>query len=151
MNRAGRELLHLQEGEVSGKRYIDLFMGDAQNDVFNDILFDGVQNHETYVGITTESLRQIFGGFYHARDTDLYTTKKPFDFGAGGKGLDLLRLKILSKAYSFQIECESVRCRFIPLESDLCPGTVEACGHVQNAEECARTGGATFRLIFPVC
>jgi PAS domain S-box-containing protein len=110
-----------------------------------------VEIRDTGVGITPESQGQIFGGFYHAKDTNLYTTKKPFDFGAGGKGLDLLRLKILSNVYNFRIECESTRCPFIPQETDLCPGSIEACAHVQNAEECARSGGTTFRLVFPRC
>jgi PAS domain S-box-containing protein len=110
-----------------------------------------VEVRDTGVGITEESQRQIFGGFYHAKETDLYTTRKPFDFGAGGKGLDLLRMKILAKTYNFGIECESTRCRFIPYESDLCPGSIEGCSHVQSPEECARAGGTTFRVIFPRC
>lgn len=100
------------------------------------------------VGITEESRRQIFGGFYHARETDLYSTKKPFDFAAGGKGLDLLRLKILSRTYNFDIECDSRRCRFIPDESAVCPGSVHRCTHVRNADECALAGGTVFRLLF---
>ena len=105
---------------------------------------------DTGVGITPESEGQIFGGFYHSMATDLYTTKKPFDFGAGGKGLDLLRLKVLSEAHNFHIEWESARCRFIPNETDLCPGAIGACSHVKNTEECARAGNTTFRLIFRV-
>ncbi len=108
-----------------------------------------IEVRDTGVGITQESLTQIFGGFYHAKETDLYTTKKPFDFGAGGKGLDLLRLKVLSQVYNFRIECESGRCRFIPDESDLCPGAIAECSHVRNLEECAAAGGTTFRFVFP--
>lgn len=100
------------------------------------------------IGITEESRAQIFGGFYHARETDLYSTKKPFDFGAGGKGLELHRLEILSRAYGFDVECESRRCRFLPDEGLLCPGSVALCSHVGTAEECAAAGGTTFRLLF---
>ena len=103
---------------------------------------------DTGTGITVESQRQIFGGFYHAKETDLYTTKKPFDFGAGGKGLDLLRLKILAKVYGFEIACDSTRCRFISRESDLCPGAVSLCPHVGNPEQCALAGGTVFSLSF---
>lgn len=105
---------------------------------------------DTGVGITPESQKQIFGGFYHARETDLYSTKRPFDFGAGGKGLDLLRVRILSKAYGVGIECESERCRHIPEEGDLCPGNTEECPHLQRAEECGRSGGTLFRMAFPL-
>ena len=100
------------------------------------------------IGITEESLRQIFGGFYHARETDLYSTKKPFDFDAGGKGLDLLRLKVLSQTCGFDIECESTRCRFMPGEDAVCPGSIDRCSHVSSTGECASTGGTTFRLLF---
>jgi PAS domain S-box-containing protein len=103
---------------------------------------------DTGIGITSESQAHIFGGFYHARDTNLYSTKKPYDFGAGGKGLELLRLKIFADLYQFTVECESRRCIYIPDESQLCPGSIEICSHVRNAEECARAGGTTFRLKF---
>ena len=104
---------------------------------------------DTGTGITPESQKQIFGGFYHARETDFYSTKKPFEFGAGGKGLDLLRVRIMSKAYRFGIEWESERCAHIPQEGDLCPGRTEACPHIRHAEECRRSGGTVFRMIFP--
>jgi len=100
------------------------------------------------IGITPVSLSQIFGGFYHARETDLYSTKKPYDFGAGGKGLELLRLKIFSELYQFTIEYESRRCIHIPDEFLLCPGSIEKCTHVKDAEECLNTGGTNFKLKF---
>ena len=37
------------------------------------------------IGITKESQRYL-DGFYHTLDTDLYTSKKPYNFGAKGKG-----------------------------------------------------------------
>lgn len=103
---------------------------------------------DTGVGITEESRKEIFGGFYHANDTQVYSTKEPFDFGAGGKGLDLLRVRLLSTVYRFDIECESRRCRFLPDEKTLCPGSVEKCTHAKTPEECAAAGGTTFRLLF---
>jgi len=104
---------------------------------------------DTGVGITEESQKQIFGGFYHSKETVLYSTKNPFDFGAGGKGLDLLRLKIFSETYHFQVECGSTRCRYIPQEDDLCPGVIANCDHVQNKEQCAQSGGTSFKILFP--
>ena len=103
---------------------------------------------DTGIGITPESSRQIFGGFYHAQDTNLYSTKKPYDFEAGGKGLDLLRIKIFGEMYNFDVECETVRCRYIPQETNPCPGKISDCPHVKNKEQCAKTGGSVFRLIF---
>ena len=109
-----------------------------------------VEIKDSGVGITEESQKQIFGGFYHSKETVLYSTKKPFDFGAGGKGLDLLRLRIFSETYHFQVECVSTRCRYIPKEDDLCPGVIANCPHVQNSEQCAKSGSTSFRLIFQV-
>ncbi len=108
-----------------------------------------IEVKDTGIGITPESRKQIFGGFYHAQDTNLYSTKKPFDFGAGGKGLDLLRIKIFGEMYNFHVDCETVRCRHIPQETNPCPGKISDCPHVNNKEQCAKTGGSVFRLIFP--
>jgi two-component system phosphate regulon sensor histidine kinase PhoR len=105
---------------------------------------------DTGVGITAESRKQIFGGFYHARDTDHYSTKRPFDFGAGGKGLELLRLRVLSEDHAFQLGCERRRCTFLPSEKDICPGDVSRCPHIKDASECALSG-STFTVIFPPC
>jgi len=103
---------------------------------------------DTGVGITAESRKQIFGGFYHARDTDHYSTKGPFDFGAGGKGLELLRLRVLSEDNAFRLTCESRRCTFIPSEKDICPGGVSRCPRIRDASECALSGGSTFTVEF---
>lgn len=108
-----------------------------------------VEVKDTGVGITAESRNQIFGGFYYAQDTDLYATKKPFDFGAGGKALDLLRIKIFGEIYNFHVDCETTRCRYIPLETNPCPGKISDCPHVNSKEECAQSGGSIFRLTFP--
>jgi hypothetical protein len=92
---------------------------------------------------------QIFGGFYHSLETDLYSTKKPFDFAAGGKGLDLLRIKIFGETCNFRVECKSTRCQYIPRENDSCPGVIAKCLHVHNKEQCAQSGGTAFKLLFP--
>jgi two-component system phosphate regulon sensor histidine kinase PhoR len=101
------------------------------------------------IGITPESQKHIFGGFYHSLETDLYSTKKPFDFGAGGKGLDLLRLKIYGETYHFQVDCRSTRCQYIPREKDTCPGVIAKCVHVRSKKGCAQSGETMFKLVFP--
>jgi hypothetical protein len=108
-----------------------------------------VEVKDTGIGITTESRDQIFGGFYYAQDTDLYSTKKPFDFGAGGKALDLLRIKIFGEIYNFHVDCETTRCGYIPLETNLCPGRISDCPHINSKAQCAQSGSSVFRLIFP--
>ena len=106
-----------------------------------------IEVKDTGVGITEQSQKHIFGGFYHSLETDLYSTKKPFDFGAGGKGLELLRIKMFGKTYHFKIECRSNRCRYIPRENDACPGSIAKCPHASEKEQCAQSGGSVFKLI----
>ncbi len=73
------------------------------------------------VGIPLADQSFIFEGFHHTQATDEYSSKEPFDFNAGGKGLELLRLKILSETGLFEISFESRRCRYIPTSRDHCP------------------------------
>jgi PAS domain S-box-containing protein len=101
------------------------------------------------VGITEENQRRIFEGFFATQDTMNYSSKRPFDFNAGGKGADLLRMKIFSEQYDFQIEMQSTRCRFIPLDEDICPGEIRRCPWCEREEDCYASGGTTFTLYFP--
>ncbi len=105
--------------------------------------------HDYGVGITDEDQRRIFEGFFHARDTMSYSTKKPFDFNAGGKGADLLRMKILSERYGFQISVTSTRCGSIPREEDPCPGQISHCPFCTQKKDCYCSGETTFSVFFP--
>lgn len=105
--------------------------------------------HDFGVGITEEDQRRIFEGFFPARDTMNYSTKRPFDFNAGGKGADLLRMKILSERYGFKITLTSSRCGFIPKEEDLCPGRISLCPFCAQKEDCYRSGETLFSIYFP--
>jgi PAS domain S-box-containing protein len=107
-----------------------------------------IEVRDSGVGITEQSRKHIFGGFYHSLETDLYSTKRPFDFGAGGKGLELLRIKMLGKKYHFKVECSSARCHYIPRENDACPGSITKCIHVDTQKQCAQSGGSVFKLIW---
>ena len=101
------------------------------------------------VGITKENQKYIFGGFFHTQDTNLYSSRKPFEFNAGGSGSDLLRIQVFSERFRFKVNFESDRCRFIPGDADICSGRIELCDHVQNVSECLSSGGSSFRLLFP--
>jgi GAF domain-containing protein len=105
--------------------------------------------HDLGVGITAESQARIFEGFFSTRDTMAYSTKRPFDFNAGGKGADLLRMKIFAERYNFKIEMQSERCRFIPQETDICPGQISQCPYCQSTEDCYGSGATTFSATFP--
>ncbi len=101
------------------------------------------------IGITQENRQYIFDGLFHTKGTDLYTSGKPYDFGAGGKGLELLLLKAYAQRMGFDITLSSTRCRYIPSDRDLCPGDIEKCPHVNGPVECAQSGTTTFTLSFP--
>jgi PAS domain S-box-containing protein len=100
------------------------------------------------VGITEENQAYIFDGLFHTKDTVLYASKKPYDFGAGGKGLDLLRMKVYGQRFGFDLSVTSKRCVHIPTDQDQCPGDISQCPHVGNAKECAASGGTTFTVAF---
>ncbi len=105
--------------------------------------------HDYGVGITEENQRRIFEGFFITQDTMDYSSKRPFDFNAGGKGADLLRMKIFSERFGFKIDMQSSRCGFIPRESDICPGNIRECSFCSKAEDCYNSGGTIFRILFP--
>ena len=101
------------------------------------------------VGITSANKRHISEGFFTTQETMDYSSKRPFDFNAGGKGADLLRMKIFSERYNFQIKMTSSRCRHIPLDKDICPGRISACDFCKKKEDCHKSGGTTFTVFFP--
>ena len=101
------------------------------------------------VGITEENQTRIFEGFFATQETIDYSSKRPFDFNAGGKGADLLRMKIFSERYNFKIDMVTSRCRYIPKESDACPGRINECSFCTKKEDCHLSGGTVFRLQFP--
>ena len=102
------------------------------------------------VGIVEEHRQRIFEGFFPTQEIDSYSSKTPFDFNAGGRGADLLRMKIFSERFNFKLHMQSTRCRYIPLPSDVCPGRISQCSFCQSSEDCYASGGTTFRAVFPV-
>jgi PAS domain S-box-containing protein len=101
------------------------------------------------VGITEDAQRRIFEGFFTTQDTMAYSSKRPFDFNAGGKGADLLRMKIFSERYNFKMDMVSSRCRHLTKDTDVCPGRISACSQCSGIENCHASGGTTFTIYFP--
>ena len=101
------------------------------------------------VGITTKNQKNIFNGFFHTQDTAYYMSRKPYAFYAGGSGSDLLRIKVFSERYGFQVRFVSKCCRHIPGMKNLCPGRVSKCRFVDGEPGCMASGGSRFRLLFP--
>jgi PAS domain S-box-containing protein len=104
---------------------------------------------DTGIGISAENQQLIIGNFFTAYEPLQYSTRSPYDFKAGGKGLDLLRMQIFAERFGFKIRMDSRRCSFIPDEKEECPGDTGECGPLRSADQCRDTGGTTVTLQFP--
>jgi hypothetical protein len=94
------------------------------------------------IGISEENLRLIFENYFTSYDTMQYSTRQPYDFKAGGKGFDLLRMKIFSERYHFKLYMHSDRCRHL---ADIGTGITE----VGEQEDSAR--GTHTGILRPLC
>ncbi len=118
-----------------------------------------VSNHETGprfsvkdygVGILPDHRTRIFKGFFTTQGTAAYSSKKPFEFNAGGRGADLLRMKIFSEQYNFSIHASSTRCKFIPDKNDICPGNIGNCSFCKSKSDCYQSGCSIFTVDFKI-
>jgi signal transduction histidine kinase len=103
---------------------------------------------DTGVGITAQKQRLIFNHYFAPGDILTYASKSPYDFNAGGSGVDMLRITIFSERYRFGTKMISRRCRYLPSDSDLCPGAIGACVHCSAPEDCEVSGGTTMQIRF---
>lgn len=103
---------------------------------------------DTGVGITQENQQLIFGNYFTTTDISRYGTAKPYDFNAGGSGFDLLRMRVFSERYHFKILLHSKRCRHIPTNADICPGSTRACIYCNSPDHCHHSGGTRFTIQF---
>jgi len=165
---AAHRELHIQ---LQGERDLSLFMvPEVLEDILGGLLKNAIENspdegsiriileqkderlllkvQDFGIGITEENQKQILEGLFHTLDTELYTSKKPYGFGAGGKGLDLLRMKAYGHHFGFVLSLESQRCIYIPTDRGLCPGRISACPHCERPEDCLSSGGSTFCVSF---
>jgi len=103
---------------------------------------------DTGIGISEENQRLIFDNYFTAYETMQYSSRNPYDFGAGGKGFDLLRMRIFSERYDFKLKMKSQRCRKLPDDSAACAGYIENCIHSGQLEDCLDSGGTTVTIQF---
>jgi light-regulated signal transduction histidine kinase (bacteriophytochrome) len=101
------------------------------------------------VGISEEPQKRIFEGFFDTREIMAYSSGRPFDFDAGGRGADLLRMKIFSERYNFKLDMDSSRCPSLCDVSDRCPGRISVCPDCKERQDCYDSGGTTFTVSFP--
>ena len=104
---------------------------------------------DTGIGIPEESRDLIFEGFYPVQDTENYSTGRPYSFNAGGKGIDLLRIRMFSELYHFKVSFTSKRCKYL-IEASKFPGDVGTCPHCPTPQNCVESGGSEFIVEFPL-
>ena len=102
------------------------------------------------VGITADNREHIFDGLFHTQEDIDYGSKRPYDFSAGGKGLELLLMKIYGQLFGFRLSVESKRCIYLPTDKDLCPGRISLCSHCKETATCTASGGSVFSVFFPL-
>ncbi len=100
------------------------------------------------IGISEENLRLIFENYFTSYDTMQYSTRQPYDFKAGGKGFDLLRIRIFSERYNFKIKMTSLPCNLIDAKGHECPGDVADCVPAADTQDCRNRGGTTVTVRF---
>jgi signal transduction histidine kinase len=103
---------------------------------------------DTGIGISEENQRLIFENYFTAYETMQYSSRNPYDFGAGGKGFDLLRMRIFSERYDFKLKMKSQRCRLLADDSEACAGYIEKCVYSGKLKDCLESGGTTVTVQF---
>jgi len=145
--------------EIINKILIGLIKNAIENTPDKGLIKISVQNknhgilfkiHDFGVGIERDAQKRIFEGFFTTQETLLYSTKTPYAFNAGGKGADLLRMKMFSDRLGFSLEMESKQCNFLSGTKDyLCPGNIEKCDFCKNQRDCLNSGYTIFTVFFP--
>ncbi len=100
------------------------------------------------IGIPVSDQEFVFEGFHHTQETDEYSTGNPYDFGAGGKGLELLRLKTLAEQGFFDISFDSRHCLHVRTGPQHCPGNLAHCEEADSLRICELAGGTRFSVLF---
>jgi PAS domain S-box-containing protein len=100
------------------------------------------------IGLTRGKRRLILENYFTPPESVNYATKKPYDFNAGGRGFDLLRIKLFSERYPYTLRIDSARCPVIPEDTDLCPGDITLCPACRTPEDCFHSGGTAVNMKF---
>jgi hypothetical protein len=100
------------------------------------------------IGISEENQRLIFDDYFIAYEPMQYSTRQPYDFNAGGKGFDLLRMKFFSEKYNFNLKMSSEPCRLAEQHNGRCPGSIDDCKPAQLPRTCDQSGGTTMTVQF---
>ena len=105
---------------------------------------------DTGIGIPDKDKEFIFAGFYPVQETDDYSSGRQYSFNAGGKGIDLLRIRMFSELYGFRLSFKSQRCPHLDIAGEHWPADTLQCPHCRSAADCASFGGSEFVVDFPL-
>jgi GAF domain-containing protein len=102
---------------------------------------------DTGIGIPEKDKELIMEGFYAVQETDDYSSGRPYSFNAGGKGIDLLRIRMFSELYGFKLSFTSRRCSYLK-GADSLPGDASGCPSCKSIRDCHENGGSEFVVDF---
>jgi signal transduction histidine kinase len=105
--------------------------------------------HDFGVGLEEQRQRLIADNYFTDYEPLDYASRAPYDFGAGGRGFDLLRIVIFSERHGFDFHIDSRRCAHLVDGSAVCPGDVSRCDYCGSPEDCVRSGGTCVTVEFP--
>ncbi len=101
-------------------------------------------------GIPEEDWGLVLEGFYQVQETDSYTSGRPYSFNAGGKGMDLFRIKMFAKIYGLGLYFKSHRCTYLTESLRECPGSLDRCLYCSYPQDCLDSGGTVFEVELPL-
>jgi GAF domain-containing protein len=104
---------------------------------------------DTGIGIPEKDKEMIFQGFYPVQDTENYSSRRPYSFNAGGKGIDLLRIRMFSELYGFKLSFTSQRCPYLAVDDNNVVD-IDFCERCRSVEDCAKNCGSKFVVDFPL-
>ena len=103
---------------------------------------------DTGRGIPDKDRELIFEGFYPVQDTENYSSRRPYSFNAGGKGIDLLRIRMFSELYGFKLSFKTTRCPLLAAAEDRPGGDADICETCAPPKKCLTDGGSEFVVEF---
>jgi signal transduction histidine kinase len=102
------------------------------------------------VGMPAAQLHATRRGETETPDRTWYGTGRPLAFGAGGAGLDLLRLRTVGSSRGWTLEADSTLCPHVTADGRGCPGDAEQCGALRGDRSCASLEkGSLIRIRMP--
>lgn len=103
---------------------------------------------DTGIGIPEHDREHIFQGFYPVQATESYSSGRQYCFNAGGKGIDLLRIRMFSELYGFKLSFRTQTCEHIDSLRENMPGDAALCPHCEVPDDCMESSGSEFVVDF---